>query len=134
MEDVLARFWNDLIGRLSGPLSLRLLLQPTMATLFAVRDGLKDARAGRPPYFWTIFTDAGARRDLLRDGWKSVGKVFVLALILDAVYQVLVFKWIHPLELVVVAFVLACIPYLLFRGPASRLASLGSGSGRAQSR
>ena len=44
MEDTLARIWEHLIGRLSGPLAFRLLLQPAMSTLFAVRDGLRDAR------------------------------------------------------------------------------------------
>ena len=43
MEDTLARVWEHLIGRLSGPLTFRLLLQPAMSTLFAVRDGLRDA-------------------------------------------------------------------------------------------
>ena len=37
MEDVLTRFVADLIGRLSGPLTLRLFLQPAVATLLAVR-------------------------------------------------------------------------------------------------
>jgi hypothetical protein len=48
MDAELARMWTDLVGRLTGPLTLRLYLQPTMATLFALRDGLKDARTGRP--------------------------------------------------------------------------------------
>ena len=41
--------WEMLIGRIEGPLTLRLVLQPTMASFLAVRAGLKDARsAGRP--------------------------------------------------------------------------------------
>jgi hypothetical protein len=52
VDDVLTRFVADLIGRLSGPLSFRLILQPMMAAFFAVRDGLKEERQDRPPYFW----------------------------------------------------------------------------------
>jgi len=48
MEELLLRMWNDFGARVTGPLSFRLLMQPTMAITFAVRDGLKDAKAGRP--------------------------------------------------------------------------------------
>jgi hypothetical protein len=47
MDDLLTRLWTDLVGRLTGPLSMRLFLQPVMASLLAVRDGLKDAKAGQ---------------------------------------------------------------------------------------
>jgi len=39
--------------------AFRLLLQPGVATFFAIRDGLKDARECEPPYFWGLFTDKG---------------------------------------------------------------------------
>ena len=84
MEDIIARFFENLAGRVSGPMQLRIVLQPLMAIFFAIRDGRNDAREGRVPYFWAIFTSPGHRRDLLRSGWKSVGKVFIIALILDA--------------------------------------------------
>ena len=47
VDDVTTRFFTDLIGRLSGPLSFRLILQPMMAAFFAVRDGLKEERQDR---------------------------------------------------------------------------------------
>jgi hypothetical protein len=34
MEDVLARFVSDLVGRLTGPLTMRLFLQPSVAGFF----------------------------------------------------------------------------------------------------
>ena len=61
MTDAIARFWPDLVGRLSGPMAFRFILQPAMATLFAIRAGLTDAREGRPFYLWTILTTRGAR-------------------------------------------------------------------------
>ena len=122
MEELLARIWEDLIGRIHGPLTLRLILQPSMAVFFGIRDGLKDARTGRPAYFWAIFTTPGLRRTLLSEGWASVAKVFVMALILDTVYQLIVFRWVYPLESLIVAFVLALLPYILIRGPINRIA------------
>jgi len=121
MEDLLLRIFDNLIDRVSGPLTFRLILQPVMATIFAVRDGLRDAREGRPAYFWAIFTDPEHRRELFRDGWKSTGKVFIIAIVIDAVYQYIVLKWFYPFEALLVAAILAFIPYLIIRGPVNRL-------------
>lgn len=122
MEDLLTRIFENLIGRVSGPMKFRLILQPLMATIFAIRSGLKDAKGGRPAYFWALFTDSAHRQDLLRDGWKSVGRVFILAIIIDVVYQFIVFRWVYPVEALLVAAILAFIPYLLIRGPVNRIA------------
>ncbi len=124
MEELWLRVGENLIGRLSGPMKFRLILQPLMAILFAVRSGLKDAREGRPPYFWGVFTHRGQRRAMLRDGWKSIGRVFILAIIIDAVYQIVVFRWFYPFEALIVALILAIVPYLLVRGPVNRVARL----------
>ena len=102
MEDLLARIWENLGGRVGGPLTFRLILQPLVAIVFAIRAGLQDARTGRPPYFWTILTSPGDRLRLLREGWKAVARVFVLAAIIDAVYQVMVFRWVYPFEVLLV--------------------------------
>jgi hypothetical protein len=120
--DTLTRVWNDLIGRANGPFDFRLILQPTMASIFAIRDGLRDAREGHQPYFWTLFKDAPHRRERLKSGWKSVRNVFVFALVLDVVYEFIVFKRFYPAESLIVAVVLALVPYLLIRGPVNRIA------------
>ena len=122
MEELFTRIWEDLGGRIGGPLSFRLLLQPAIATVLAVRAGLQDAKAGRPAYFWAILTDPAHRREQLADGWKAVAKVFVMAVVIDAIYQVVVLRWIYPFEALLVAFLLACVPYLLIRGPVNRIA------------
>jgi hypothetical protein len=122
MDDILVRFWTDLVGRLTGPMTFRLILQPTMAMIYALRDGLKDARGQRPAYFWAIFTRPEARVDLLHEGGKAVGRVIVLGVVMDFIYQVIVFRWVYPGELIVVALLLAAVPYLLLRGPVNRIA------------
>jgi hypothetical protein len=112
----------NIVDRFGGPMTFRLILQPTMAALLALRGGLRDAREGRPPYFWAVLTESANRAALLRDGWKAIARVFVLAVVMDLIYQVFVLRWIHPLELVVVAILLAVVPYLLIRGPVNRIA------------
>jgi hypothetical protein len=121
IQELLTRFWSDLLARPSGPLALRFLVQPIVATILAVRDGLKDARGGRSPYFWTLVADPARRRASLRDGLRSVGKIIVLAFILDAIYQFTLGEF-YPVEALVVAVALGVLPYLLFRGPVARLA------------
>jgi len=133
MDDILTRFFQNIADRLHGPMNFRLVLQPLMAVFFAVLDGRKDARTGNPPYFWALFNDPEHRRDMLRSGWKSVGKIFAVAMILDAIYQFRVLSWFYPGEAVVVAFILAIVPYVLLRGLANRLTGTG-GEGKEYER
>jgi hypothetical protein len=121
MDELITRVLENLGARVAGPMSLRLLLQPTVAAILAIRAGMQDARTGQPAYFWALLTDSEHRHDLLRDGWKSITKVFLAATALDAVYQIIVLRWVYPGEALLVAFILACVPYLLIRGPINRL-------------
>ena len=125
MEHIWTRIVENMADRVSGPMKFRLILQPVMASIFAIVSGLKDARAGKPPFFWALATDPAHRAEMLRDGWKSVGKVFVLALVLDIVYQILVLRFVYPGEVILVAFVLAILPYLVLRGLVNRLTRKG---------
>ena len=122
MDEWIARTISELAGRVGGPMSFRFLLQPATAVFFAWRAGWKDARTGRPPYFWAMLTDPSHRLYLLRDGWKDVAKVFVFALVLDTVYQLIQLRWVYPMQALIVAFGLAFVPYVLLRGPFRRIA------------
>ena len=122
MQDILGRIAENMIDRVTGPMHFRVFLQPVMASIFAVLDGLKDAKAGRPPYFWSLVTDPTHRSEMVKSGWKSVGKVFILAAVLDVVYQYIEQKWVYPVEVLIVAVLLAIVPYLLLRGLVTRLA------------
>jgi hypothetical protein len=121
MDDVLVRIWNDMVNRISGPMKFRLYLQPAMAIFLAIRDGLKDAREGKPYYFYSLFNDP-QRGERLWEGFRSVGRVFVLAIIMDLIYQLIALRWFYPGEALIVAFILAFIPYLLLRGLVNRIA------------
>jgi len=121
MNDWIHQTWQEIAARPEGPLAMRFYLQPIMSTVFAVRDGVKDARMGRPAYFWSLFTDPAHRLERLRDGWKSIGKIFVLAAVLDIIYQLFVLHELRPLQTVIIATLLAVVPYLIVRGPVNRL-------------
>lgn len=122
MDSMWMRVGTQLLGRVTGPMKFRLVLQPLMASFFAVRAGLADAKAGKTPYFWGLLSDRGQREDMIKDGWKSVGRVFILALVLDAVYQLIELHFIYVGEMIIVAIILAIIPYLIVRGLVTRVA------------
>lgn len=117
---------DGLLARLRGPLAFRLVLQPLVALYFGIRDGIEDHREGRQPYVWALFKGGSAaarqhRRELLSSGWRSVGKVFLVAIAVDVVFQYLVFRSVRPLGALLAAGILALVPYLLVRGPINRL-------------
>jgi len=113
-------------------MTFRFFLQPIMATIAALLDGLKDARTGRAPYLWTILTNPAKRGGRLREGVISTARVLLLGLVMDAIYQFIVFDTFHPAEAVIIALLLAFVPYLLLRGLVARIARWwrGDGSGR----
>jgi hypothetical protein len=121
MEAILQRLVDDLLGRLHGPLTFRLVLQPIMALLLGVKDGVHDARDQKPAYLWAMFTAPSHRLQHIREGWTSIGKLFGAAFVLDCFYQLVAFKWIYPAEALVVSLLLAVVPYTLIRGTVNRL-------------
>lgn len=124
MEELWQRFSENFLNRLDGPLHFRFIVQPLMAFIFATIDGLKDAKTGKPAYGWAVFTSSEHRRELLKDGWKHFGKIFILAIILDVIYQLKVHHAVYPGEILIVSLVLAVLPYILLRGPVNRIARL----------
>ena len=50
---------------------------------------------------------------------------------MDAVYQFIEFDAFHPVEAVIIALLLAFVPYLLLRGPCARIARWWYGAASA---
>jgi hypothetical protein len=119
--EFLSRGWTDLLARPRGPYALRFVLQPLMAALLAVRDGIGDARTGRSPYFWTVLHDKGRRRERFAEAVKATARIGALAILIDAAYQSRVLDTFRADEALAVALLLALVPYLLLRGPVDRI-------------
>jgi hypothetical protein len=122
-SEVLHRVWSDILDRPGGPTTFRFILQPCMAAIAAIHDGLRDARLGCTPYFWSVVRDPAQLGDRLREGLFSTARIILLGLGIDAVYQYTVLNTFYPGEAVLIALLLALIPYLILRGPITRLAS-----------
>lgn len=121
-ETVQVRILQNIADRAGGPLSFRFILQPVMAAIAALRDGLTDAKTGRSPYLWTILTDPAKRGGGLKEGLISTARIILLGLIMDTIYQIFVLGTFFPGEAAIVALMLAFGPYLLLRGPIARVA------------
>lgn len=119
--DTFVRVWSDITSGAHAPLSFRLILQPLVAAFFAIRAGMQDARTGRPFFFWAVVNgDPIRRKVLLREGWEHVGRVFLVAVVVDVVYQLIVHRWVYPFEALMVAAILTMLPYLVMRGFVNR--------------
>ena len=119
--EILTRGVDQLFGRTIGPLNFRLVIMPTVASIIAIRAGLKDAKEGHPAFLWAIFTSVSERQRLLRSGWKDIGRIIIVALVLDTGYQGFVLRAFYIVQAVIVAFLCAVLPYVFFRGPTTRL-------------
>jgi hypothetical protein len=120
--DVVTRMWADLIARPGGPYAFRLVVQPLLALVLAVRDGVRDAKTGRSPYFWNVMHDPAERSARVREALRATAKVGCMAIALDVIYQLRVRGWVYPGEALGIALLLALVPYGAMRGPVDRLA------------
>ena len=121
--EFLARAWEQLAGRIEGPFAFRFVFQPLFAAILAIRAGVADAQDDRTPYLWSVLSNPLERPQLIRDGLQDLTRVLVFAIVLDVIYQLVVFRWVYPLQSVLVAIVLGIVPYVLIRGPVTRLKS-----------
>jgi len=118
----LSRGFEHLIARADGPLHFRLVVMPTVVTILAIRAHLRDIREGNPVVLGAFLTSPAERHRLFRSGLKDFGRVFVIACVLDATYQILVLKTFYPIQMMIVAVTCAIVPYFLVRGPILRTA------------
>lgn len=89
------RIVQDLFARSDGA-SFPVYRSAVDGTIFAVIGGVRDARAGKPAYFWAWLSTPEHWKELVKEGWKAVGKIFILAIILDVIYQLKVRSTVCP--------------------------------------
>jgi hypothetical protein len=133
--EVHQRFWSDIVDRVHGPMTFRFYLQPLMAAIAALLDGLRDVREGHRSFFWCQHGDTDTRKGRLREGLTSTARVVLLGLSMDAIYQFRVLDRFYPAEAVMMALLLAVVPYFVFRWIVEHVARwwLGRGHGEMSS-
>jgi hypothetical protein len=133
VQTFLLNTWEQLIGRESGPLHFRLIVQPLVAAVLAIRSARNDARVGKPPFFLAYVREPQNRRRLFWNVWKDIGRLFLVGIALDVFYQIIVLPKVRPGQSLLVAIVLAVIPYLLVRGLTNRILITWRGKGAPSS-
>jgi hypothetical protein len=86
------RLWQNILDRPGGPMTFRFILQPSMAAIAALHDGVKDARAGRSPFFWTVLSNSAKREGRVREGLISTARIILLGIAMDTIYQIIVLE------------------------------------------
>lgn len=116
------QFLEELPRRFSGPGRFRFILQPVLAILLGLRGGMADVKAGNPPYLFGLLFAAGRRRELLRSGAAAIRTLLAMGIILDIVFQLVLYRAVHPGAALLVGPILICLPYALSRALTTRLA------------
>ena len=116
------QFLKELPQRFNGPGRLRFILQPVLAILLGIRGGIADAKAGNPPYLIGVLFGAGCRSELLRTEAEAIGTLLAMGIILDVVFQLIIYRVVHPAAALLVGPILICIPYTVSRSVTRRMA------------
>jgi hypothetical protein len=116
------RFIEEMLSRLSGPGRFRFLFQPCAAILLGLRDGARDARAGAAPFLSALMLHRTQRTELFRDALASVRNLVLMAILLDVVSQVVLFRMVHPGAALLLGPVLIGLPYVISRALTNRIA------------
>jgi hypothetical protein len=105
-----------------GPGHLRFFLQPAIAVLFGVLHGVRDARAGRAPYFADVVAARGSRLRLLNEGLHEIAIPLCVAILGAFTFQYIIRGHIYFAYGVLYAALFVALPYVATRGLANRAA------------
>jgi hypothetical protein len=120
-------FFADILARLSGPGKLSFILQPAVATFLGTRDGVNDSQAESPVFLWSLVFHKRHATELLRNTLASMRDLVAVAILLDIISQLLIFRVVHPCATLLVRPALIALPYALAQSSASRIARWRSG-------
>ena len=120
MDDIWTRVVENMMARVSGPMKFRLVLQPTDGGNFHIprTRGCEDRQAAVP----LGDHHRPAHRRAARGRLEERRQDFLLAMVLDVVYQVIVARSVYPGEVIIVAVALAILLDPLLRGLVTRIA------------
>jgi len=104
-----------------GKFQIRLILQPLIAIILGLRFGVRDAKAGKRPFFHALVHGDGHRGALLKQAARDVMTPLIVAVIIDSILQQLINHRIRPLAAVIVGGILVLLPFLIVRALANRV-------------
>jgi hypothetical protein len=115
------QFLEELPRRFTGSGRLRFILQPMIAIMLGIRSGRADAKVGNPPYLISLIFGAGRRRELLRDGVATISTLVAMGIIMDVIFQLILYQAVHPGAALLIGPILICFPYAASRALTTRM-------------
>jgi hypothetical protein len=112
---------EGLIARVAGPMSLRFVFQPLIGLLLGVKDGMRDAKAGEPPFILDLITNNENRKEKLSSLLTSLSKTVLIAVMLDIIAQYLIFSQVRITSAVIIAIIILVVPYSIARAATNRI-------------
>jgi hypothetical protein len=112
-------------GMFGGRFQLRLILQPLAAILLGLRFGIRDAKAGKLPFFQDLAQKKCDRGALLKEAARDAIIPLTVALVLDSILQHMINGRVRPFAAVVVGGLLVFLPFLIVRALSNRAWSHG---------
>ena len=120
-------FWGTSSRASSDPAVSDSYCNPWSRIVFGTRDGIKDARAGRPPFLRDLIFHKAERPGLMRSALASVRDLIAIAILLDVISQLIIFRMVHPGAALLIGPVLIALPYASSRALANRTAKWRAG-------
>ena len=93
-----------------------------LAILLGIRGGLADAKAGNPPTFLGRSSLLDVAENCCEAEWRPSGTWSPCGIILDIVFQLVIYRSVHPGAALLIGPILICLPYALSRALTTRLA------------
>jgi NhaP-type Na+/H+ or K+/H+ antiporter len=116
-------FSQGLARRLAGPFPARFVLQPLVAIILGIRDGITDAKLGRPPFVMALlFARDGAipRSELLKTSLRRILTPLAIGIFIDMIVQWYLFDRIILWGAILVGALLVALPYTIARALTNR--------------
>lgn len=105
---------------LSGPGRIRFVLQPVIAFILGIRDGVRDARAGEPPYVLALFKLSG-RKVRVKQGLRQIALPLAVGVGLSLTFQYVIRRTAHLIPALLFGTVFIAVPYMVARALANRM-------------
>ena len=116
------QFLEELPQRFTGAGRFRFILQPMTASFLGIRGGLADAKTENPSYLFILLFHPGSRKELLLSGAAALSTLLAISIVMDVVFQLVLYRAVHPAAAFLVGPIFVCFPYALSRTLTERLA------------
>ena len=117
-------FLKEIPQRLTGPGRFRFFMQPLIAIILGIGSGRADAKAGRPPFIYGLIFHPELRGEMMKSAYRTVANLVLMGILLDSLFQWILFGVSHPGAALVVGPVLILLPYMIARAFANRFTRL----------